>query len=195
MPLTRRAALAGLACLTALPAQAAPRRYVLDTAGSEVGFQFIMSGLPTRGSIPILRADILLDTNRLEAATVDVELDAQGAYTPAPFALDALRSPLVLGVDEFPRIRFKSRRVQLGPDGRISGGAKITGDLTLRDITRPITLDAALYRAPGSAVDDLERLSAQLTGSLSRAAFGATGYAQLVADTVTLDIRAKIRGV
>ena len=101
----------------------------------------------------------------------------------------------MLGVDEFPRIRFKSRRVQLGPDGRISGGAKITGDLTLRDITRPITLDAALYRAPGSAVDDLERLSAQLTGSLSRAAFGATGYAQLVADTVTLDIRAKIRGV
>ena len=195
MPLTRRAALAGLACLTALPAQAAPRRYVLDTAGSEVGFQFIMSGLPTPGSNPILRADILLDTNRLEASTVDVELDAQGAYTPAPFALDALRSPLVLGVDEFPRIRFKSRRVQLGPDGRISGGAKITGDLTLRDITRPITLDAALYRAPGSAVDDLERLSAQLTGSLSRAAFGATGYAQLVADTVTLDIRAKIRGV
>jgi polyisoprenoid-binding protein YceI len=81
----------------------------------------------------------------------------------------------------------------LGAQGRISEGASIEGQLTLRGVTRPLDLDAVLSRPAGSAPDDLSVLTIRLTGRLSRSAFGATGYPQMVADEVELDIRAEIR--
>ena len=50
-------------------------------------------------------------------------------------------------------------------------------------------------RPPGTAPDDLSVLTIELSGEMSRTAFGATGYPELVADRVGLDIRAVIRAV
>jgi len=78
------------------------------------------------------------------------------------------------------------------PTRRSSDGARITGDLTVRGVTRPVTLAASLYRRPGTAADDLDQLSIGLTGALNRHDFGASGYPDLVAETVGLDIHAEI---
>lgn len=190
----RRAVLGALGGLwLAGPLGAAPRRYALDPDASEVGFSFAISGAATRGTMPVASADITVDPENLAASGVDVRLDAAGARTDLPFALPAMKSPGVLDTARFPEIRFRSTKIALGRAGRISEGARIIGELTVRDVTRTVTLDAALYRPRGSAPDDLSRLDIRLSGSISRSAFGATGYADLVADRVDLDIRAEIR--
>lgn len=192
---TRRATLFGLAALLGLPGAllAAPVGYGLIPDQTHVGFRFRLNGIWQRGNMPIADAKISLDPQRLQRTRVAVALNARAARTGLIFATQAMTSRDVLNVARFPTIHFTSRQVVLGPEQRLSGGAKIHGDLTLRGVTRPVTLMAALHRRIGSDANDLSRLDISLTGELSRAAFGADGYANLVADQVQLDIRAGIQ--
>lgn len=172
---------------------AAPLPYRLIPEATDVRFTFLFNGQPQQGRLPVRAARIRIDPQNLARSQADITLDARRARTGLIFATEALKSPGILDTARFPEIRFRSTRIRLGPDGRLSGGAQITGDLTLRGTTRPITLQAALYRRPGTAPNDLRELDVNLTGALSRAAFGATGYTNLVADRVSLTIRARIR--
>ena len=121
--------------------------------------------------------------------------DLTAARTGLIFATQAMKSASVLDTERFPTARFRATRVTLGRSGRLSEGAALDGDLTLRGITRPVRFDAALFRPPGSAPDDLSLLDIRLRGAISRTAFGAAGYPDLVADGVGLDIRARIRAL
>lgn len=191
--LTRRDILAGLTVtLLARPAQAALRPYVLVPKRTSVSFTFDLSGVPQSGTMPIRSADIGIDMSNLADSKVDVLLDVAKARTKLPFARGPMLSASVLNADVFPTIRFTSTRIRLGASGRISDGAQITGDLTLRGVTRPISLQAELYRQRGTSARDLNALSIRLRGVLNRHEFGASGYSDLVQPTVGLDIHAEI---
>lgn len=174
---------------------AGPTRYQLDTAASKVGFLFTMGGSRNKGTMQVSKAVILVDPANLAASRVDISVNVASVRTPLPFVRQALIGPEMLDAARYPTVRFVSTRVQLAPDGRLSGGAQINGKLTMRGVTRPVTLEAGLFRVPGSAKNDLSQLSVHLKGQVSRSAFGATGYADLVADMVGLDITAVIRVV
>ncbi|MEP3331614.1 YceI family protein [Sedimentitalea sp.] len=191
---TRRSVLIGLGYLAfgLSPAHAAPTGYTLSEKDSNVGFRFLLSGVPIQGSMPVQAAQIIIDPANLAASQVDVTLNVAKAKTALFFATDALVSTEVLDAKQFPTIRFVSQAITLASDGRLSDGASIAGLLTLRGITRPITLNANVLRAPGSAADDLSNLTVRLDGAVSRAAFGATGFPDLVADIVELDILAVV---
>lgn len=191
--LNRRSVIAGLAALPlSRPAQAAVKPYVLSTEETKIGFTFVLSGIPQTGYMPVRSADIRIDTRRLQNSQVEVVLDVSKAQTKLPFARSPMLGQTVLDAESHPTIRFVSTDVQVGPGGRISDGARISGDLTVRGVTRPITLDASLYRPPGTAADDLDQLTIGLTGALNRHDFGASGYNDLVRDTVGLDIHVEI---
>ncbi|WP_299679017.1 YceI family protein [uncultured Roseobacter sp.] len=172
---------------------AASQRYDLVSARSRVAFLFDFSGATQTGTVPVSAADIRVDTANLTRSSADVTADVRGARTGMVFITQALLSPSVLDAQNHPMVRYRSTRVRLGRDGRISEGARIDGELTLRGVTRPLSLDASLTRPPGSAPDDLSVLTIRLTGTLSRSAFGAIGYPKLVADPVDLDISAEIQ--
>ncbi|WP_170769513.1 YceI family protein [Ruegeria lacuscaerulensis] len=192
--LTRRTVLASLIALTlASSALAAPRTYQLVPEETSVDFTFDLSGISQSGTMPIESADIQIDLNDLLNSRVDVILNVAKARTKLPFARKPMLSESVLAAKEYPTIHFVSTSVQLGEGGRISNGAIINGDLTVRGVTMPIELKADLFRAPGSAADSLDDLSIRLTGELNRHDFGASGFADLVQDTVGLDIRAEIQ--
>jgi len=176
----------------AAPASAAPRVYDLDVAKSHVGFHYTLNGIDQTGTMPVSRAKITIDPNHLAASRVDVTLAVTRAKTDLFFATDAIKSAEILDVKRFPEIRFVSTSIKLASNGRLSDGARISGNLTIRGQTRPVTLDASLFRPPGSAAHDLSNLTVRLAGSISRAAFGASGYAGLVGDIVKLDITAVI---
>ncbi|MDP5215724.1 YceI family protein [Ruegeria sp. 2205SS24-7] len=193
-PLSRRTFLATSAASLAAPALGAePQPYLLDKAASKVGFIFTLAGNAQRGTMPVTSADIQVDAADLAASSVDVRVDAAGARTNLFFATQAMKSAEVLDVAAHPTIRFVSKEVELGTGGRLSDGAKLQGDLTLRGVTKPVEFEASLYRKPGSAAKDLSELSIQLHGQISRSAFGATGYPDLVPDPIVLDIFALIR--
>jgi polyisoprenoid-binding protein YceI len=145
--------------------------------------------------MPVAKADLIIDPENLTAAQIAVTLDVTATRTGFIFATEALKGRSVLNAAQFPTVTFTSTSIKLGPSGRLSNGATVTGRVTLRGVTKPITLRANIYRPRGSPKDDLSRLDVRLTGRISRNAFGATGYADLVNDAVLLDIRAKIRSI
>ena len=195
---TRRHAMAlGLTGVFAatVPASANVLSYQLRPEDAEIAFTFSAGGVSLRGTAPLQSADIVVDTARLDRSSADVIANVAQARTGIGPATTAMRSTEVLDTARFPSARFRSTGVELGRDGRISSGAVILGDLTLRGVTRPVRLAATLSRPAGTAPDDLRILSVRLTGALDRTGFGATGYANLVDATVQLDIRATLSAV
>lgn len=193
-PPHRRTALGLILAALALPRAAAARAlgYRLDPARSRVGFGFLLVGTAQTGEMPVAEATILIDTADLAGSRVDVSIDATRARTGLILAAGALRGRSMLDAASYPRLHFVSTAVRPSPSGRLSDGARIEGRLTIRDVTRDITLDANLTRAAGTAPDDLRELTIRLSGHVSRAAFGITGYPDVVADIVTLDIVATL---
>ncbi|MFK7881290.1 YceI family protein [Roseobacter sp.] len=182
----------GLASL-ATAGLAATTPYDLLAERSSVSFIFDLSGNSQTGTVPIKTADIRVNTRNLAASSADVTTDIRQAKAGVLFVTQALLSPSVLDAETHPIVRYTSTRIILGQAGRISEGAEIDGNLTLRGVTRPLRLAAELTRPAGTAANDLSVLNIRLTGALSRAAFGANGYPKLVDDTVRLDISAEIR--
>lgn len=186
----RRTCLIGLLSVLAAPASAAPVRYRLDPAASQVTFGYVLAGQRAEGTMPITRADLALDFRAVDRSSARVSLDADGTRTGVIFVTETLKGPEMLDTGRHPQIDFVSRRIA----GSVNG-ATITGDVTIRGVTRPITLAAEIFRRRGSAEGDLSRLTVLLTGALDRHDFGASGYRNLVAPTVDLRILARLSRV
>ena len=185
----RRAILfAMLSLMFASTTIAAPTRYRLDKAASSVGFIYSISNMDQSGTMPVESADIVIDPQNLALATVEIVLGAAGVRTPVFLATKALTSSKVLDVARYPTIRFVSTKVTLAKDGGLSGGAVISGRLTVRDVTRSVVLKADFYRKPGSDPDVFNQLTVRLSGQINRFDYGASGYALLVGEVIKLDI-------
>lgn len=179
--------LTALAWLIASPAIAAPESYQLDMDQSVVGFTYQFQGNPRQGRMPVSGAVMQLDLDNIARSRVNVTLNAAEANAGALFMTSTMKGPNVLNVASHPTIEFTSTRIE----GSLRG-AKITGDLTIRGVTRPVTLTAGLYRQQGTERTDRSRLIVQLLGSVSRSAFGASGFPGFVADEIDLNIIAYI---
>ncbi|MGB3148352.1 MAG: YceI family protein [Paracoccaceae bacterium] len=173
---------------SALPLLAAPHPYVLEPDGSKIGFVTTFGADRITGDFPVTRADLALDFNQVSNCTIDVALDVGGARASFPFAAAALKGPKILNADAFPQMTFVSTSVVKEGDK-----ARVIGQLTLRGVTRPVSLQAQILRQPGTAAGDLSHLVVHLTGQILRSDFGATGWADMVGDEVQIDIRARIR--
>ncbi len=183
----RLAVLALIPALSALPATAAPVAYDLQPEASTVAFQADFGQQQITGDIPLTRADLVLDFDRLSNCRVNVVLDATGAGASFPFAAEALKGKTVLDVARHPRMTFESTSVKAAGDG-----ATVKGNLTLRGVTRPVTLTAEIFRQKGTEAGDRSRLTVRLTGVVKRSDFGATGFADMVSDQVRIVITARI---
>jgi polyisoprenoid-binding protein YceI len=176
-----------LAAGSALPALARPLDYVLEAEGSLVGFEVGFNEGTIRGTFPVAEADLTLDFDRAANSRALVVLDAAGAEANIPFATQAMKSDGVLATDRFPEISFESTGFR-----REGDAAVVTGMLTLRGQTRPVTLSARVFRPQGTDPGYRERLAVQLTGTVRRSEFGATGFADMVGDEVRLKILARL---
>ncbi len=179
-----------LLLISASLASAAPVSYALEAEKSTVGFETDFGPDKINGSMPVTRADLVLDFDRVANCTIAVTLDISKATASFPFATQALKGPKVLDSRAFPDITFVSTAVRTKGDG-----AEVDGHLTIRGVTRPVTLAANIYRQDGFAEGDYSHLSVLLTGAVNRSDFGATGWADMVGDEVRLRILARIAAV
>lgn len=168
-------------------ATAAPEAYRLDTARSSVRFIYQFMGNETRGTMPVASADMALDLHDIGESRVNVTLDPTRARAGFVFATQAMKGQKVLDTGHHPEITFRSTKIT----GTVQQ-ARVTGDLTLRGVTRAVTLEAGLYRQRGSDPDDLDTLTVMLTGQIDRRAFGADGYPGYVGPVIKLRIKARI---
>lgn len=167
---------------------AAPARYDLQPQESTVGFTWFFGKDPIDGSMPVASAKIAIDFQRLANTTVRVAVDVTEARAGFVFATQAMRGPRILDAARHPLIVFESTAVR--PDG---AAAIVEGLLTVRGVTRPVVFGAQLFRQRGTEEGDLSRISILVTGSLSRSAFGASGWSDLAGDEVRLRILARLR--
>ena len=88
---------------------------------------------------------------------------------------------------------FRKRRSSRHPSTRTDAThGTITGDLTIRDVTKPVTLDVTFTGTELNPLDDSRVLGFQATATIKRSDFGMTGmiWEPLVGDDVKLIIEA-----
>ena len=165
----------------------------LDTVHSGINFtvrHMVVSKV--RGRFAKFSGSVALDEQDLTRSVVEATIDASSIDTGTAQRDDHLRSADFFDVERFPQIRFRSTRIdKLGGDRY-----RLTGDLTIRDVTRPIALDAE-YGGRGKDPWGNERVGFTAKGSLDRKDFGLkwnqaleTGGV-LVSDHVEIEIEAQ----
>ncbi len=166
---------------------AAPVQYTLDTAASQVAFSYDFEGQTKQGSMPVKAADIWLDLDNVPGSRVDVTLNAAGAKAGFVFATQTMKGARVLNTAAHPTIRFRSTSFR----GNLNG-ATVKGHLTVRGVTKAVTLRAQLFRQSGTALDDRDNLAVLLTGEINRNDFDADGFPGYVGPMIGLRILAHI---
>ena len=152
--------------------------WTLDAAHSAAEFTAKHMMITTvRGRIAELRGTIALDEANPDRSTVEVELDATSIDTRSEQRDGHLRSGDFLDVERFPVITFRSRRVE-GASTRDGARFRVVGELTIRDVTREVTLDAT-YEGRGRDPWGGERVSFSADTTIDRRDFGLTWNAAL----------------
>jgi polyisoprenoid-binding protein YceI len=152
-----------------------------------VTFRYTLEGVPVTGSFPDFATRLILDFASVGASRVDVVLGTGSVRGGLVFATDIIRNEDVLAVKAFPRIEFESKSIKAA-----GKAVAILGEITLKDITRPITLTARLSRPAGSSETDFDNLTIRISGQFRRSDFGIVGYKDLVGDVIQIDVTARI---
>ena len=192
------------AALAALPVRAAPMtldlpsgRYVSDPAHTSVTWKLSHFGLSYyTARFTKIDATVELDAADVAKSTLAVTIDANSVKTDFPFP-DKVDFNAEIGGDDkflngkaFPEIKFVSTAIV--PTGPRT--AKITGNLTLRGVTKPMTLDATLNGAMAShPMLKIPIFGVSATGTVKRSDFGMTYGDGVLGNEVKLLIEAEFR--
>jgi polyisoprenoid-binding protein YceI len=113
--------------------------YQIDTSHSSVEFSVRhMMVSKARGSFDKWSGTVALNEANPAATTVDITLDAASINTKDEKRDGHLKSADFFDVEKFPTLHFKSTKVEVAADKKT---AKLTGDLTIRDVTKPAVLN------------------------------------------------------
>jgi polyisoprenoid-binding protein YceI len=147
----------------------APGKYDIDAAHSSV--EFIGRHLmitKVRGRFPDVSGTINI-AEVPEESSVDVEIQVASVDTGQEQRDEHLRSPDFFHAEKHPTITFRSTKVE---PGRKDTWA-VTGDLTVRDVTRPVTLDVEFEGAAASPFGD-QRVAFSASADVDREDWGLT---------------------
>src|SRR6266704_1289255 len=167
--------------------QAATNRWSADPAHSAINFRVRHLGITwVNGTFGQWTADLNYDPSKPEAASVTAHIQSATISTGNDRRDNDLRTNY-LATDSFPEITFKNTRVErTAPDH-----LRVTGDLTIRGITRPVVLETdvggvlATSRGRRTAFSATTNVKRQDYGiSLNRFMEGA----QIVGDDVRITI-------
>lgn len=176
--------------LAPLPAMAAAQSYRLDAARSNVGFGVSLGEQIFTGAMPVRSATLMLDFDDISRSRVDVTLNAAGTKMGVFFATEAVLSPDLLDVARNPNITFRSTAVR---QGATPSEAVVTGNLTVKGVTKPVTLRTLLTQDRATVGQANPELTLNLRGQMNRHDFGVSAYRDLVGPMIRLDIQARIK--
>jgi len=181
--------------LLALPAMAAAQSgaWTIDPGHSAATFQvrhMIVANVKGEFGGPVGTATF--DPKDLSTLRVEATIDARTINTRNPDRDKDLRSDLFFDVAKYPRITFKSRSVTVESPGKL----KVLGDLTIKGVTKPVTLD---IDGPTQEIKDIwgsRRIGATATTTINRRDFNIVynrlleGGGAVVGDqvSITLDL-------
>jgi len=142
--------------------------YRFDPTHTTIGFVARHMLSKVRGRFDRFDGTIVIGET-LEDSYAEVELDAASIETKTGMRDDHLRSADFLDVEKFPTMKFVSKKIEAMGEGR----AKVTGDLTLHGVTKPVTLEGRYNGGyAGHPFDPHARVGFSARGTLKRSDFG-----------------------
>jgi polyisoprenoid-binding protein YceI len=142
--------------------------WTIDPVHSEVGFSVRhMMVSKVRGRFTVFSGDIVTGESPLDSS-VTATIDLSSIETGNPDRDNHIRSADFFEVDTHKTMVFRSTGVRLAEDG---DGYLLDGELTIKGVTRPITLDLELGGI-GPDVYGNTRAGITATGELTRSDFG-----------------------
>jgi polyisoprenoid-binding protein YceI len=191
MNLTNRTIRIAALALALAPALASAQTTTWNVDGSHSRAGFSVKHLvisDVKGEFEKLSGKAQVDEADLSKSSVEVTIEAGSISTRDEKRDNHLKSPDFFDVAKFPTVTFKSTKIVAGKDGAIT----VTGDLTMRGVTKPVTLEGAITNAITDPQGNSRR-GVSVTGKLNRKDFGVSyGPAAIVGDEVKLDIQAEL---
>jgi len=188
--LSRLTLAAALVAILAVPSPAAVTTWQIDPAHTAAGFSVKHMMIATvRGQFKGVTGSVNWDDQDISKSSVDVTIDANTVDTGEPKRDADLKSANFFDVAHYPTITFKSAKIE-----KISAAKmKVTGDLTIRGITKPVVLDV---EGPSGAIKDPygnTRVALNATTTINRMDYGVKWNAKLdggvvVGDDVNINI-------
>ena len=159
--------------------------YKVDANHTQVVWTLDHMGVtPLAGDFAASGGSLELDPANPAAARVSISFDVASMTTLVPGFTKHLLSADLLDAAAHPTASFTSTSVVV-----TGTSAKITGNLTLKGVTKPVVLDAEFYGAGGNPMSKKLNIGFTAKTTILRSEFGIT-YAPVVGDEVELEIYA-----
>jgi polyisoprenoid-binding protein YceI len=166
--------------------QADPFHTQVEFAAKHLGMMTV------RGHFHEVRVTGQIDPDHPETLAIDVTIQTASIQTHNDNRDNDLRGTNFLEVDKYPTITFKSTKVEAAGQDRYT----LTGDLTIKGNTRPVTLNGVIY---GEFNDPMmgHRIGYSAEGQINRKDYGLTFNMMLdgkwiVSDEVQISIEGEI---
>lgn len=173
-------------------ARAAQERFALDRSQTYIGFDvsyFLL--IRIKGQFNDFEGIFVIDREHPENNRADIVIKTASIDTGVESRNRDIRGPALFDADKYPEMIFHSDKIEIGPDNT----GTITGDLTLRGVTKPVALDIIRVpdvRARGSGENNAFSDGFMVTGKIKRSDFGMNDYIVPIGDVVTLFVCYKL---
>lgn len=178
---------------TGSAAQPAPEKFSLDKDLTYVGFEVrYLLLLRVTGQFDDFEGAFVIDRQQPENNRADIIIKTASVNTGVKSRDQDIRGPALFNADIYPEMVFHSDHIVLRPDNT----GIITGHLTLRGITKPITLELTRVEEEGAQITAHSNSFADgflVTGKIKRSDFGMNEFIMPIGDTVTLYVCYKLK--
>ena len=176
--------LALLTLLASSMAFAAPETYVIDSNHTKPRFSYSHFGYSTQLSrFDKATGKITID-KETKKGSVDVVIDTQSVNTGYALFNEHIQCEDFLATVQYPTATFKSTKVNFEGD-KVTA---VDGQLTLKDITKPVTLKVTSFLCMPHPISKKDACGANATTQVKRSDFNMGKNAPYVGDEVTIDI-------
>ena len=175
---------AALALLSA-PALAEAETYVLDPGHSQIVFSYNHLGFSTStGMFSGFEGEIAFDQQNPAASSVTVAFPVRTMLTGWQARFDHLMGPDFFDAAEDETVSFASTAIEVTGETT----ARITGDLTLNGVTKPVVLEAVLNQAGEHPMEQKPWAGFSATTTLLRSDYNLGAFAPFIGDEVAVAI-------
>jgi len=173
-----------LASAVAAPALAAPETFMVDGTHTFPRFSYSHFGFSTQLSrFDKTSGKVVLD-KAAKTAVVDIVIDTKSVNTGYTTFNEHIQGEDFLDTTKFPTATFKSTKVIFEGDKP----TKIEGNLTLKGVTKAVTLTVTDFKAMPHPMLKKDAIGANAFTVVKRSEFNAGKYAPNVGDDVRIDI-------
>lgn len=174
----------GFAALLSTTLSAEPITYAVDTSHTYERFAYTHMGFSQQEQRFDKTSGSVVYDAAAKTATVDITIDATSVSTGSALN-EHIQGADFLDTAKFPTITFKSTAVQFNAAGE---PVSITGNLTIKGITKPVTLTVTHFKHGQNPMMKKDEIGANAEATIVRSDFNAGKFAPLVDDTLLLTI-------